>query len=106
MLLIFVLPGMAVYYLGQDRLKKEAAKPVLKKQNRDAEIHRQEEERQLRIVSLVGKSGKTVSSLCKYGKITVDGEIFEAKAKGGFLEKGVSIRIAALDEEGFIVEPA
>ena len=104
MLLFLVLPGMTIYYAGQDRAKKLAAVAVPKGPSKEVEIDRVHQEREQLIQSTVGKEGITVSSLCKYGKVEIDGEVFEAKAKAGFLEKGLKIRVVERDPEGLVVE--
>jgi len=104
MLLVLVLPTMTLYYAGKDRVKRAAENVAPPKPSRELEINRLEQERETLIQSAVGKEGVTVSSLCKYGKIEVENNIFEARAKNGTLDKGLKIRVVEHDSEGLVVE--
>ncbi len=53
----------------------------------------------------VGKEGVTTSALRPMGSAEIDGEIFEVKTYGSYVEANQKIRIIRIDNDTIIVEP-
>lgn len=52
-----------------------------------------------------GDTGKTITRLNPMGKILVNGEIFEAKSNGQYVEENKKIKIIKMSNYSVIVEP-
>jgi membrane-bound serine protease (ClpP class) len=55
---------------------------------------------------LVGEVGKTLSELAPDGKVLVHGEYWDARAVGGAIAAGTSVRVLAVGQRRIDVEPA
>jgi membrane-bound serine protease (ClpP class) len=56
------------------------------------------------IRDLEGKEGVCITPLSPYGKVRVEGQTYEALAPGGYVEKGIRVRVTGKDGNAIIVE--
>lgn len=58
------------------------------------------------IKTLVGAKGEAATVLRPSGKISINGEIYDAVSETGFIEKGTKIKVNKIENAQFYVEPA
>ncbi len=54
----------------------------------------------------VGSSGRSLTRLAPMGKVLIEGQTFEAKTMGGYIDEGESVSVIGYDNQNIIVEKA